>query len=174
MREGGYGWTPLMLASRLGSSSMIRALLEEGADVRARSTDDRTSALALAAAARNPDAVRMLLAAGADINAYEQAGAISPVNHVVLGNAPPACGCGSPLGCALCRSMPHLVRSPPAEQRLASEQDQAYKRARAVLMLLLQAGTNVNLPSGRVKFSALELAVALEDAPIVRCTCSLS
>jgi len=66
------GYTPLMMAARVGHASVIRTLLERGADAKAASVAG-TSALMLAAAAGSVDAVGALVDAGADVNARESA-----------------------------------------------------------------------------------------------------
>ena len=62
--------TPLHMACTDGSASMIEALLKAGADPN-ESTSNGTTALMTAATAGNPDAVKMLLDHGADVNAKE-------------------------------------------------------------------------------------------------------
>src|SRR5919201_4225820 len=62
-RIGGY--TPLLIASRNGDAAMIDALLAGGADPN-NATTNGTTALMLAAAAGRNDAVKRLLAKGAD------------------------------------------------------------------------------------------------------------
>jgi len=67
--EGNYefGWTPLMLASRLGNAAVIKALVAGGAKANARppGTD---SALMQAVARGHIDCTILLLAHGADVN----------------------------------------------------------------------------------------------------------
>jgi ankyrin repeat protein len=69
--EGGDSWTPLIWASRSGSSDAISLLLDSGADVnRPGPTGDDWDATPLqhAILARQPAAVRLLLDRGADLN----------------------------------------------------------------------------------------------------------
>jgi uncharacterized protein len=66
------GYTPLMMAAKVGHAAVIRTLLERGADAKAVSVTG-TSPLMLAAAAGSSDAVGALLDAGADVNARESA-----------------------------------------------------------------------------------------------------
>ena len=162
-----------MMASRMGSVAMMQALLNARADVHKRSTGGGISALALAAAARNPDAVALLLKFNANVNTDTQAGAVSPLVQLVLGHAPAMCGCGAATGCTICYGMPNLVNPLPGEGRLQNNSDHAYKRTDAVLKSLLKGGIAIDVPSGRAHFSALELAVALADAPMV-CSCAVS
>jgi uncharacterized protein len=66
------GYTPLLMAAKAGHASVIKTLLERGADAKAQSVTG-TSPLMLAAAAGSIDAVNALLDAGADANAKESA-----------------------------------------------------------------------------------------------------
>jgi uncharacterized protein len=66
------GYTPLMMAARVGHVAVIRTLLARGADAKAVSLTG-TSPLMLAAAAGSSEAVAALLDAGADVNAKESA-----------------------------------------------------------------------------------------------------
>jgi len=69
------GWTPLHLACFFGNPSVAEALIAQGADVRARSTNPmRNTPLHAAVAGRNPEAVRALLEHGADVNARQEGG----------------------------------------------------------------------------------------------------
>ena len=65
--ERGNGETALMTALRLGQIDMVKQLLRHGADPNAR--EKRVGQTALMWAAGNPDAVRLLLDSGADVNA---------------------------------------------------------------------------------------------------------
>jgi ankyrin repeat protein len=67
-RIGGY--TPLLMASKMGEASMVDALLTAGADAKATTTNGATS-LMLASLAGSADSVKMLIAHGADVNAKE-------------------------------------------------------------------------------------------------------
>jgi ankyrin repeat protein len=69
-RIGGY--TPLLMASRNGDAPMIGALLAAGAEPNGATTNG-TTALMLAAAAGKADAVTLLIARGANVNAKENA-----------------------------------------------------------------------------------------------------
>jgi ankyrin repeat protein len=63
--------TPLILAARNGSASMIAALLKAGADPGKSATTGGTPLMS-AAASGNVDAIRTLIDAGADLNARER------------------------------------------------------------------------------------------------------
>jgi uncharacterized protein len=63
------GATPLMLAAAAGDATTVAALVDAGADVNARETDRQQTPLIFAAANNRLDAVRLLLARGADPNA---------------------------------------------------------------------------------------------------------
>jgi ankyrin repeat protein len=69
------GWTPLHLACFFGQPGMVEALIERGADVRARATNPtQNTPLHAAAAGRSKEAVRALLEHGADVNARQEGG----------------------------------------------------------------------------------------------------
>lgn len=67
-RDGGE--TPLMTATRLGQIRVMRILLERGAEVNAR--EKKFGQTALMWAAGHPDAVRLLIARGADTRAVSR------------------------------------------------------------------------------------------------------
>jgi uncharacterized protein len=64
-----HGETPLMMAARTGSVPVLALLLQHGAPIDAREKLRGTTALMWAAANSNPDAVRFLVAKGADVSA---------------------------------------------------------------------------------------------------------
>jgi uncharacterized protein len=64
-----HGETPLMMAARTGSVPVLELLLQHGAPIDAREKLRGTTALMWAAANSNPDAVRFLVAKGADLSA---------------------------------------------------------------------------------------------------------
>jgi uncharacterized protein len=69
------GFTPLALAAFFAPASTVERLLDAGADVGLAARNDmRVQALHAAVAARNLDAVRLLLDRGADPNARQQVG----------------------------------------------------------------------------------------------------
>jgi ankyrin repeat protein len=68
-RIGGY--TPLLIASRIGNAAMIETLASGGADANAATTSG-TTALMFASQAGNADAVSALIAHGANVNAKEK------------------------------------------------------------------------------------------------------
>jgi ankyrin repeat protein len=69
------GWTPLHLACFFGQPELAKALIEQGADVRARSRNAmRNLPLHAAIAGRNREAVRALLEHGAEVNATQEGG----------------------------------------------------------------------------------------------------
>lgn len=74
-RYGGDGWTPLHLAAFFGHKEVTEVLLENGADVHARSRNAMgNEPLHAAVAARKTEVVPVLLAHGADVNARQQGG----------------------------------------------------------------------------------------------------
>jgi ankyrin repeat protein len=71
----GDGWTPLHLACFFAQSSLVEALIAQGADVNARSRNAmRNAPLHAAAAGRTREALRVLLEHGADVNARQEGG----------------------------------------------------------------------------------------------------
>jgi quinoprotein dehydrogenase-associated probable ABC transporter substrate-binding protein len=82
LTEGRY--SPLMLASLSGSTSVAKSLIEHGADVNA-SNSGGVTALMIAAAGNHPAIAELLLASGADATARSQDGrtalSISRANH---------------------------------------------------------------------------------------------
>lgn len=65
-----YGVTPLHVACTMGDAAMITLLLDGGAEITLATPDGRTP-LMIAAQTGRPEAVRLLLARGADANARE-------------------------------------------------------------------------------------------------------
>jgi len=69
------GWLPLHLAAHFGHADAVRALLNKGAKVNAPSTNAmRNMALHAAAAGRAKTVAKLLLDAGADVNARQNGG----------------------------------------------------------------------------------------------------
>lgn len=69
------GWTPLHLAAHFGRADVIRALLAQGADHRAIARNSNANPpLQAAAAGRQAEAVRLLLQAGAEVDAPSHSG----------------------------------------------------------------------------------------------------
>lgn len=69
------GWTPLHLAAFFGSQDAAAALLAHGANPNARSLNPlRNTPVHAAAAGRHLEIVRMLAAAGADVNSRQESG----------------------------------------------------------------------------------------------------
>lgn len=71
------GWTALHLAAHYGQEAIVRMLLAYGADPNARSKNDLANTPIHAAAAggsKSLDALRTLLAHGADVNATQHGG----------------------------------------------------------------------------------------------------
>jgi uncharacterized protein len=82
-RIGSY--TPLILAAKSGSGSVIAPLLKSGADANG-ATGNGTSALMFAAASGNIDAVTRLVDAGADVNAREPVRGLTPAMFAAASN----------------------------------------------------------------------------------------
>src|SRR5262249_29158953 len=62
------GITPLMMAALSGDAVSVKRLLDGGADANAKETERGQTALSFAAAFNRPDAIKALLAAGANPN----------------------------------------------------------------------------------------------------------
>jgi uncharacterized protein len=82
-RIGAY--TPLLLAAKNGSASVIAPLLKVGADVNTP-TSNGTTPLMFAAAAGNLDAVTALIDGGADVNAKESVRQLTPAMFAAASN----------------------------------------------------------------------------------------
>lgn len=79
------GWTPLHLAAHFGRTDVVRALLAEGASHRAVSENStKNQPLQAAAAGGQPEAVEVLLEAGADADARSHEGVTAL--HVAAAN----------------------------------------------------------------------------------------
>jgi ankyrin repeat protein len=69
------GWTPLHLAAFFGQTGAVRLLLNNGASVKARSTNPmENTPLHAAAAGKHPGVIKLLLDFGAPANAHQQGG----------------------------------------------------------------------------------------------------
>jgi ankyrin repeat protein len=82
-RIGSY--TPLILAAKSGSGSVIAPLLKSGADPNG-ATGNGTTALMFAAASGNIDAVTRLVDAGAEVNAKEPVRGLTPAMFAAASN----------------------------------------------------------------------------------------
>ncbi|CAN0454105.1 unnamed protein product [Ectocarpus sp. 12 AP-2014] len=69
-----YGWTPLMLAAWRGSSWVVRLLLNRGANVSVVADDGHTALHLSARDGGHPVVTKILLKAGADIEAVTSEG----------------------------------------------------------------------------------------------------
>jgi uncharacterized protein len=85
-RIGAY--TPLILAAKNGSATVMASLLKAGADVDAL-TSNGTTPLMLAAASGNLDAVLILLDHGANVNAKESVRSLTPAMFAAASNRGP-------------------------------------------------------------------------------------
>src|SRR6185295_12614132 len=85
-RIGAY--TPLILAAKNGSATVMAPLLKAGADVDLP-TSNGTTPLMLAAASGNLDAVTILVDHGADVNAKESVRHLTPAMFAAASNRGP-------------------------------------------------------------------------------------
>ena len=85
-RQGPGQLTPLMMASFSGHVLSVSCLLNAGADPNA-ANDGGETALMFAASARWPDVVRVLVAAGADVDRGDSLG-LTALHKAVLGGRP--------------------------------------------------------------------------------------
>ena len=71
-----YGWTALMYASKKADSALIQTLIDGGANIALRTNekDNKSDALIIASAYGNLNAVKTLIAAGANINTKDKNG----------------------------------------------------------------------------------------------------
>ena len=82
-RIGSY--TPLILAAKTGSGSVIAPLLKSGADANSQ-TANGTTVLMLAAASGNLEAVKLLVEGGATVNAKEPVRGLTPAMFAAASN----------------------------------------------------------------------------------------
>jgi len=85
--QSGDGWTALHLAAAFGTPEAVKLFLEKGASVHAVSKNAQKNQPLHAALAlgRNPETIRLLLAAGADTNARQTAG-FTPIFSAAAAN----------------------------------------------------------------------------------------
>lgn len=83
-RDPGLGSTPLHFAAHRGFAEIVTALLDAGADVRARETVNDSTPLHWAAEGGHPGIVRTLLARGADREAIDGWHGLSPLGWAVV------------------------------------------------------------------------------------------
>ena len=86
-QEDPDGITPLMRAAARGQAGELNGLLAKGADVDARTTEQRVTALMFAAYFGHADAVKALLTKGARLNLKDAQGAAA-VDWASLGGHP--------------------------------------------------------------------------------------
>jgi ankyrin repeat protein len=82
-RIGSY--TPLILAAKSGSASVIAPLMKSGADANS-ATSNGTTVLMLAAASGNTDAVALLIEGGAKVNEREPVRGLTPTMFAAASN----------------------------------------------------------------------------------------
>jgi uncharacterized protein len=159
------GATPLMLAASSGDTATITALLDAGARVDAEERDRLQTPLIFAAAANRVDAVKLLIARGADPNHATRLTDLSALSK--NGENPDGRNLAMPSGS---RRRPAKILMPGAERQHMFNEQVAWQGGMtpllyairqghtAVALALLDAGVPVNQRKGGDNASALLVA----------------
>ena len=149
--------TPLLWGSLTLSSTMIKTLIDLGADVNAQRTDDKNAPLLLAAGWNNYMATHLLLEHGADINQRSKDGS-SPLSGVVKNNQ---------------ENVAKLLLANNADVSFQDSEGESLLHLSVsrglfkVTQLLIEAGCNVNLRNKRGR-TPLYIAVKNKHEQIVK------
>jgi len=149
-----HGATPLMYAAAVGSVDAVKALLAKGADAKAKNAFDAT---ALMWGVANPEKVRLLVDAGADVNARSKQG-MTPLLIA-------ACNAGS-------IEIVRLLIAKGADPRATNDGGTTLLAAATandpdMVRLFVEKGVEVNAADGKGN-TALQFAASNGNLPMVR------
>jgi len=157
---GPEGETALMIAARIGDTEPLKALLDGGAAVNAQDTESQTTPLMIAVRENHPQAVALLIAHGADVNARTRTGK-TPARR------PPGAGGGSH-GLGIVRSgTPERGQQEPTPGAMTPLLYAARDGRLDLARMLVTAKADVNQPEAN-KITPLQMAIANNHAELAK------